>query len=145
MSKTSRGARPGFVLEVDRSTPPTLFWKGEGYGLEKLPIGSRVIYAPEPHEPLADPRGAIREALLHPLGDSQPLPTLLFSGMKLTIAFDDISLPLPPMERPDIREMVIEEVLEMAAAAGVDDVEAVGGLPHESHPAGHLAERSHAG
>ena len=29
--------RPGFVLEVDRSTPPTLFWHGEGYRLEKLP------------------------------------------------------------------------------------------------------------
>ena len=97
-------------------------------GLEKLPIGSRVIYAPEPHQPLEDPRGAIREALLNPLGDSQPLPTLLFSGMKLTIAFDDISLPLPPMERPDIREMVIEEVLEMAAAAGVDDVEIIAAL-----------------
>ena len=22
--------RPGYVLEVDRSTPPTLFWRGEG-------------------------------------------------------------------------------------------------------------------
>ena len=35
--------------------------------------------------------------------------------MKLTIAFDDISLPLPPMERPDIRQLVIEQVLDMAA------------------------------
>jgi hypothetical protein len=42
--------------------------------------------------------------------------------MKLTIAFDDISLPLPPMERPDNRQMVIEQVLDMAADAGVDDV-----------------------
>ena len=25
--------RPGFVLEVDGSTPPTLFWKGEGFTL----------------------------------------------------------------------------------------------------------------
>ena len=41
--------RPGFVLEVDRSTPPTLFWRGENFSLEKLPAGrSRVIYAPEP-------------------------------------------------------------------------------------------------
>ena len=23
--------RPGFVLDVDRSTPPTLFWRGEGF------------------------------------------------------------------------------------------------------------------
>ncbi len=42
--------------------------------------------------------------------------------MRLTIAFDDVSLPLPPMERPDNRQLVIEEVLDLAAAAGVDDV-----------------------
>jgi hypothetical protein len=42
--------------------------------------------------------------------------------MRLTIAFDDVSLPLPPMERPDVRQLVVEEVLELAAAAGVDDV-----------------------
>ena len=44
--------------------------------------------------------------------------------MKLTIAFDDISLPLPPMKPPDIRQRVIEAVLDMAADAGVDDVAA---------------------
>ena len=31
--------RPGFVLEVDRSTPPTLFLHGEGFRLERLPVG----------------------------------------------------------------------------------------------------------
>ena len=128
MSKPRKGARPGLVLEVDRNTPPTLFWHGEGYRLEKLPVGSRVIYAPEPLEALSDPRSAIRHALLNPVGDSQPLPSLMFAGMKLTIAFDDISLPLPPMESPDIRQMVIEEVLEHAAAAGVDDVEIIAAL-----------------
>ncbi|MDA8057655.1 MAG: lactate racemase domain-containing protein [Actinomycetota bacterium] len=114
--------RPGFVLEVDRSTPPTLFWHGERFRLERLPEGSRVVYAPEPLDPLPDPRAAIRQALLNPLGDRDPLPALLHPGMKLTIAFDDVSLPLPPMERPDIRQLVIEEVLELAATAGVDDV-----------------------
>ncbi len=48
--------------------------------------------------------------------------------MKLTIAFDDISLPLPPMKRPDIRQRVIEQVLDLAAAAGVDDVELIAAL-----------------
>jgi lactate racemase len=114
--------RPGFVLDVDRSTPPTLFWHGERFSLERLPEGSRVIYAPEPLDPLADPSAAIRSALTHPVGDRDPLPALLRPGMRLTIAFDDISLPLPPMERPDIRQMVIEQVLDMAAEAGVDDV-----------------------
>ena len=99
--------RPGFVLDVDRSTPPTLFWNGEGLSLEKLPADrSRVIYPAEPLPPIDDVDGAIRDALLHPL-DQDPLPTLLFPGMKLTIAFDDISLPLPKMRRPDIRQRVI--------------------------------------
>src|SRR5436309_14676949 len=120
--------RPGFVLEVDRSTPPTLFWHGENFRLERLPVGSRVIYAPEPVAALDDPDAAIRHALLHPLGDSDPLPALLRPGMKLTIAFDDISLPLPPMRAPDIRQRVIEAVLEMAAAAGVDDVVLIAAL-----------------
>ncbi len=48
--------------------------------------------------------------------------------MRLTIAFDDISLPLPPMERPDIRQLVIEQVLDLAAEAGVDDVELIAAL-----------------
>jgi hypothetical protein len=120
--------RPGFVLEVDSSTPPTLFWNGEGFTLETLPEGSRVIYAPEPMKALDDPYGAIRHALLHPVGDRDPLPALLTAGMKLTICFDDISLPLPPMEAPDIRQMVIETVLDMAADAGVDDVVLVAAL-----------------
>ena len=117
--------RPGFVLDVDRSTPPTLFWHGEQFRLERLPEGSRVIYAPEPLDPLTDPSTAIRHALLNPQGDRDPLPDLLRPGMRLTIAFDDISLPLPPMERPDNRQLVIEQVLDLAAAAGVDDVELI--------------------
>ena len=121
--------RPGFVLEVDRSTPPILFHHGEGFRLEKLPAGrSRVIYPGEPLEALEDPDAAIRHALEEPLGDSAPLPALLRPGMKLTIGFDDISLPLPPMRRPDIRQRVIEAVLDLAAAAGVDDVHLIAAL-----------------
>ena len=48
--------------------------------------------------------------------------------MKLTICFDDVSLPLPPMAAPDIRQRVIETVLDMAAEAGVDDVVLVAAL-----------------
>ena len=120
--------RPGFVLEVDRSTPPTLFWHGEGFSLERLPTGSRVVYGPEPLDPLPDPVAAIRHALTHPLGDADPLPALLRPGMRLTIAFDDVSLPLPPMRRPDTRQLVIEQVLDMAAEAGVDDVVLIAAL-----------------
>jgi hypothetical protein len=120
--------RPGFVLEVDRSTPQTLWWHGEGWRLEKMPVGSRVIYAPEPLAALKDPDAAIRHALDNPLGDSAPLRSLLTPGMKLTIAFDDISLPLPPMKSPDVRQRVIEAVLDLAANAGVDDVVLIAAL-----------------
>ena len=93
--------RPGFVLDVDRSTPPILFHHGESLRLERLPAGrTRVLYPGEPLEPLDDPEGAIRHALDHPLGDSEPLRALLRPGMKLTICFDDISLPLPPSAGP---------------------------------------------
>jgi hypothetical protein len=120
--------RPGFVLDVDRSTPPILFHHGEGFRLEKLPPGrTRVVYGPEPKPGLAHPDAAIDHALDHPL-DSEPLSALLFSGMKLTIAFDDASLPLPQMRRPDVRQRVIEAVLDRAAAAGVDDVHLIAAL-----------------
>ncbi len=128
MSDHRQHTRPGFVLEVDRSTPPVLFHAGEGFHLEKLPVGSRVLYPNEPLPPLEDPDAAIRYALLNPLGDSEPLPALLKPGMKLTIAFDDLSLPLPPMRRPDNRQRVIEAVLEMAAEAHVDDVVLIAAL-----------------
>jgi hypothetical protein len=121
--------RPGFVLDVDRSTPPILFHHGESFRLEKLPAGrSRVLYPGEPLEPLEHVDDAIRHALDNPLGDSAPLRALLTPGMKLTIAFDDISLPLPPMRRPDVRQRVIEAVLDVAAAAGVDDVHLIAAL-----------------
>ncbi|MCP4437293.1 MAG: DUF2088 domain-containing protein [Actinomycetia bacterium] len=101
---------------------------GEQFRLEKLPADrSRIIYPPEPLEPIEDPDAAIREALESPI-DSEPLRALLHAGMKLTIAFDDISLPLPPMRRPDIRQRVIEAVLDLAAEAGVDDVHLIAAL-----------------
>jgi lactate racemase len=121
--------RPGFVLDVDRSTPPILFHHGEGFRLEKLPAGrSRVLYPAEPLAALRDPEAAIRHALENPLGDSEPLSALLRPGMKLTICFDDISLPLPPMRSPDVRQRIIEAVLDQAAAAGVDDVHLIAAL-----------------
>jgi hypothetical protein len=120
-----RANRPGLVLDVDRRTPPVLFHDGEGFRLEKLPAGrSRVVYPPEPVETLRYPEEAIVRALDEPLG-ADPLRAKLRPGMRLTIAVDDISLPLPPMQRPDSRQLVLERVLSLAAEAGVDDVEIV--------------------
>ncbi len=117
-------SRPGFVLEVDERTPALLVHEGEGFGLRKLPLGSRVVYPPESLPGLRDVDAQIHRAVHHPLG-RPPLPELLFAGMKLTIVFDDLSIPLPPMRTPDIRSRIIEQVLELAAAAGVDDVELI--------------------
>ena len=120
--------RPGFVLEVDRSTPPTLFMHGEGFRLEKLPVGSRVVYPPEPlpvHSTTPTPPSATPCCTR---STATRCPPCSSPGMKLTIAFDDISLPLPPMRRPDIRQRVIEAVLDLAAEAGVDDVELIAAL-----------------
>ncbi|HEU4527705.1 MAG TPA: lactate racemase domain-containing protein [Actinomycetota bacterium] len=114
-------ARPGFVLEVDERTPPLLVHQGEGFRLEKFPLGSRVIYPPDALPKIRDVRGAIRHALANPHG-SEPLAELLKPGMKLTIAIDDISLPLPPMQTPDVRQLVLEEVIELAARQGVEDI-----------------------
>src|ERR671919_1029021 len=121
--------RPGFVLDVDRSTPPILFHHGESLRLERLPAGrSRVLYPGEPLEALDAPGGPTRGPSNTPRGATPPLRPLLRPGMKLTICFDDIPLPLPPMRRPDIRQRVIEAVLDLAAEAGVDDVHLIAAL-----------------
>ena len=69
--------RPGFVLDVDRSTPPTLFMHGEGFRLERLPTGSRIVYPSEALPTIKDQDAAIRQALDNPL-DSEPLVGLLW-------------------------------------------------------------------
>lgn len=104
-----------------------MFNAGDGFHYEKLPEGTRVIYPPDPLEPLANPYVAIERALLMPM-DMEPLHDLLFPGMKLTIAFDDLSLPLPPMQKPDIRQMVVEKVLEKAYAKSVEDIHLIAAL-----------------
>ncbi len=120
-------SRPGFITFLEKDSPPMMFNAGDGFHYERLPEGTRVIYPPGPQEPLSDPNVAIERALLEPLG-MEPLHDLLFPGMKLTIAFDDLSLPLPPMQRPDVRQLIIEKVLEKAHAKGVEDIDIVAAL-----------------
>ena len=69
----------------------------------------------------------MRHAVDHPEG-SEPLDALLRPGMKVTIAFDDISLPLPQMRSPDVRSIVLEELLTRLAARGVSDVHLIAAL-----------------
>src|SRR3954451_5563890 len=123
--------REACVVEVHENSPPTLFHSGESFRLERLPVGSRDGYSAAPPEGRiggdAAVAAAIAAALHSPLG-MDPLDSLLSPGMKLTIAFDDISLPLPPMKTPDIRGRVIEHVLERAYRAGVEDIHLIAAL-----------------
>lgn len=91
--------------------------------MERFRSAPGVVYPPESLAGIRDVRGAVRNALEHPTRNR--CGALLFARMKLTIAFDDISLTLPPMRKPDLRQVIIEEVLRLAAAAGVDDVQIV--------------------
>jgi len=112
------------IHSVTSSDPPFLFHRGEGYKRHRLPIGSKVIYANPALPPLPDRRAAIRHAIDHPLG-TEPLAAQLRAGMKVTIAFDDVSLPVPAMARPDIRQSVLEVVIDHLDRAGVTDIELI--------------------
>ena len=114
----------GCVIELERGAPPRVLWYGEGWRAERLPPGTRVIYPKPPIVPLASNEAAIRYALDHPLG-SDPLAARLRPGMRVTIAIDDVSIPLPMMRRPDVRETALNVLFELLAARGVDDVEVI--------------------
>ncbi len=114
-------ARPGFVLTVDERTPPLVVPSGDGFRLERFPLGTEVVYPADSQSALPDLSEVTGVALDAPL-NSVPLAELLRPGTKLTIVFDDITTPVPQMHRPDVRATVIETVLSRAAQAGVDDV-----------------------
>lgn len=114
----------GCVRELNGRSTERLLWYGEDLIRARLPPGSRVVY-PKPTIPgLPDRDAAIRYALDYP-EQADPLRSQLRSGMKVTIAIDDISLPLPKMNRPDIRQSVLTQLISMLEGAGVHDVEIV--------------------
>ena len=95
------------VITLERDSAPRVLFAGDRLLEVDLPAGTRCIYPKPTVEPLADVDAAIRYAINHP-ENSEPLYAKLRPGMKLTILLDDISLPLPPMRRPDIRQRVLE-------------------------------------
>jgi nickel-dependent lactate racemase len=109
------------VVTIDKRSRPRTIFSGDQLVEVDMPVGTRVIYPRPPLEPLKDVDAAIRYAINHPYG-TDPLHAKLRPGMKVVIAIDDISLPLPPMRRPDVRERVLTVVLETLADHGVDDV-----------------------
>src|SRR5712692_7146697 len=110
----------GTVVHLEQNSAPRLMWYGEDLLAVKFPADTRVMYPNPTIAGLPDREGAIRYALAHP-EEMEPLEALLRPGMKVTIAIDDISLPLPKMARPDIRESVLTLLLELLAEKGIDD------------------------
>ncbi len=111
----------GCVVHLEKDAAPRLLWSGEDLLDVKLPAGTRMVY-PKPTIPgLKDRDRAIRHALAHPEGMA-PLEAQLKPGMRVTIAIDDISLPLPKMRPPDVRQSVLTILLETLAAHAIDDV-----------------------
>ena len=122
--KSARLQPPHLVVTLDKKSAPRAVFSGDQLVEVDMPAGTRCIYPRPPIEALKDVDAAIRYALNHPL-NSDPLHAKLRPGMKVVIAIDDISLPLPPMRRPDVRERVLTVVLEMLADHGVEDVEII--------------------
>src|SRR5215471_2805574 len=112
------------VVTLDRKSAPRTIFSGDRLVEVDLPPGTRCIYPRQPLAPLKDVEAAIRYAINHPY-NSDPLHAKLRPGMKVVIGIDDISLPLPPMRRPDARERVLTVVLQMLADHGVEDVEMI--------------------
>ncbi len=112
-------SRPGFALEVDERTPPLLVRSAAGVRLERFPLGTQVVY-PTDGQRWGNPTEMAEQALARPLA-GEPLAGRLRPGMRLTITFADVSVPAP-WAADDIRRVLVEQVLELAAAAGVDDV-----------------------
>ena len=92
-------------------------FSGDDIMIYDFPEKTRIIYPPAPHPALIDERDAIIKALDRPLGTS-PLISQVDPTSRITIAFDDPCIPIPPM-RDDPRGKVIEVVIEKLFAAGV--------------------------
>jgi hypothetical protein len=112
------------IVYLDSNSAPRVLFSGDTIIEVDLPVGTRCIYPKQPLQPLKDVDAAIRYAINHPHG-CEPLYAKLRPGMKVVIAVDDISLPLPPMRRPDIRERVLNVVLDLFADYGVEDIEII--------------------
>jgi hypothetical protein len=114
----------GCVVHLEKNSAPRLMWYGEDLLSVKMPAGPRVVYPKATISGLADRGAAIRYALDHP-EEMEPLEALLRPGMKVTIAIDDISLPLPKMVPPDVREFALTILLEILAEKGIEDVHVI--------------------
>lgn len=90
---------------------------GDDIRIESFPEETRFIYANPPLPPAASPEDEIRKAIDSPIGAS-PLESQLDSRSRVTIAFDDLCVPVPLM-RQDIRGRIIQALLQRLFAIGI--------------------------
>ncbi len=83
----------------------------------KFPDRVRVLYPPEPLTAITDAKKVLEKAIKFPI-ESDPLEKMVSPKDCVAIAFDDPSLPLPPMKNA-LRGHAIDIVIEELSRAGV--------------------------
>ena len=91
--------RPGITTVLEKNSPPMWFYAGDRFHYEKLPEGTRVIYPAGTFGTSRRARRRHRTRITRADGHGAAARAL-DAWMKLTIAFDDLSIPLPPMRKP---------------------------------------------
>ncbi len=77
-----------------------------------------LFSAPTPFLPSIFPSKTIKKALEEPDG-TEPLHDLLRKSKRVVVAFDDISVPFPPM-LSDVRKVVLQEIMKMIRTSGIE-------------------------
>lgn len=107
-----------------------LFQFGEGLATYALPEGTRVIYPGvrrDGEKNLDKIEAMICNAFDNPIG-TEPLRIKLrklkesSASPKVVMAFDDVSIPLPPMRSPDIRHLIMDLAERYCIEEGVTDI-----------------------
>jgi len=94
-----------------------LIFYGDDIKIGRFPEETRFFYANPPMEPVSDYLQSINHALDNPIG-AEPIEKQLNSKSRVTIAFDDLCLPIPMMFR-DLRGIIIEELLRRLFNLGI--------------------------
>lgn len=84
----------------------------------RLPPWTDIIPRPKPLPTLKNPVKRLEDVLSSPI-DMEPFPELVKSNYRITIAFDDCCVPVPPMRKPDAREIIIRKILQELRRLGV--------------------------
>lgn len=111
--------RPAFVATVDERTPAVVVPAGDRLLLQRLEPGTQLLYPADPVVPdgPSDPRERVGEALA-----ASDVPGRLGRQTRLTVVVADPTGPFPAPAGADVRRLMVEELLDAAAAAGTEDV-----------------------